>query len=333
MRDFHQIGRGVVLVGTRIRSLGRFVAKAMIVGLAFTLSLFGPVSIRVVEAQGVDSVSGRVTNSNGDPVAGLRVGIYALERPFVQTNANGNYTIANVPHADGPYEVQLLAPCKKDQSKRILVNGPEVVNFTIPAATDTGGRYRCSLSTFPYIDGTTVLPLTGDDQSTPVVLPFSFPFMGTSPGFGTVHVSTNGSLNFLAANSEFRNTPLPSSTAPNDAIYPFWDDLLVDANATVRTATGGVSPNRFFVIEWLNVTFNLPDTGRRLDFEAVLFESSGRIVLNYRDIATDTSFERERGLSATVGIENLEGTAALQRSFNQPFLDNGLAFEFAPASK
>ena len=73
--------------------------------------------------------------------------------------------------------------------------------------------------------------------------------------------------------------------------------------------------------------------GRRLDFEAVLLENGGQIVFNYKNIATDTSFERERGLSATVGLENLEGSAGIQRSFNQPRLDNGLAIEFAPAPK
>ena len=312
--------------------LVRLFARAFVFVLAFMLAVFGPTRVRSVEAQGVDSITGTVRDSNNDPVPGVRVGIFALERPLVQTNASGNYTIANVPHAQGPYDVQLLAPCNKDQSKRIVVNGPEVVNFTIPAAADVGGGYRCSLSTFPYVESATVVPeLTGDDASTGVVLPFSFPFMGSS--FGTVYVSTNGSLNFLAANSDFINTSLPSGSAPNDAIYPFWDDLVVDASASVRTAIGGVAPNRFFVIEWLNVTFTAPDSGRRLDFEAVLFESGGRIVLNYRDIATNTSFERERGLSATVGIENLEGTAGIQRSFNQPFLDNGYAIEFAPVPK
>jgi hypothetical protein len=306
---------------------GWLVRRLVVVGLAMLLALVGPVAVRVAEAQGVDTVSGRVTDSGGNPVAGVRVGIYALQRPFVQTNANGDYTIANVPHADGPYDVQLLAPCRKDQEKRILVNGPETVNFTIPSGADVGGGYRCSISNQPYLETTTVVPLTGDDASAPVILPFSFPFSGSS--FGTAYVSTNGSVNFLAANSDFNNVALPSASAPNDAIYPFWDDLVVDANASIRTASGGTSPNRFFVIEWLNVAFVAPDNGRRLDFEVILFEN-GRIVLNYRDIATDTAFQRERGLSATVGLENLEGTAGLQRSFNQPFLDNGFALEFVP---
>jgi Carboxypeptidase regulatory-like domain len=305
--------------------LRRRVGKAAVVGAAFMLAFFIP-GLRV-EAQVVSTVSGRVTNANGDPVAGVRVGIFALERPLVQTNSNGNYTIANVPHADGAYDVNLLVPCRKDQSKRIVVNGNEVVNFTIPAGNDTGSGYSGTRSTNTYIDATNVLPLTGDDQALAVVMPFSFPFMGSE--FGTVYVSTNGTLNFLAANNAFQNTPVPTDTAPNDAIYPFWDDLVVDATASVRTLTGGISPNRFFVIEWRDVTFPEPDMPRRLDFEAVLFET-GRIVLNYRDIATDASFLRERGLSATVGIEDFEGDGGIQRSFNQPSLDNGYAIEFAP---
>ena len=71
----------------------------------------------------------------------------------------------------GPTRSNCLT-CRKDQSKPIVVNAAKVVNFTIPAGDDKGGGYKCSLSTFPYIDGTTVLSLTGDDESTAVVMPF-----------------------------------------------------------------------------------------------------------------------------------------------------------------
>jgi hypothetical protein len=322
---------GVVLVGTRIRSLGRFVAKALIVGLAFALSLFGPVSIRGVVAQGTGSVSGTVRDSNGDPVAGVRVGIYAMGdfTPFVATNGSGAYTLPGVPHSGSPYDVQLLAPCTRDQSKRVVVNGAETVNFTIPLQGTQAG-YTCGLSGVPYVNG--VNPLTfvnTDDGSTPVNLPFAFPFFGVNRT--TAHVSTNGFLNFLAANTSNVNRALPDADTPNAAIYPFWDDLNVDGGAQVRTVSGGVFPDRFFVIEWLNVTF-FNDPAHRMSAEVVLFEN-GRIVFNYKNIDSSPEDIRTRGMTATVGIENNNGTAAFQRLFNQPFLDNGLAFEFAPASK
>jgi hypothetical protein len=150
---------------------------------------------------------------------------------------------------------------------------------------------------------------------------------------------TTRRLNFVGGPSNTAsNGPLPDSTSsrPNAAIYAFWDDLIVDApNASVRTTTGGVAPNRFFVIEWVNARFFFDDPAeniRRVSFEIVLFEN-GHIVLQYKDISTNSKDLRERGSSATVGIENQAGTAAVQRLFDQPLLDNGLGIEFAPASK
>lgn len=317
--------------GGHVARLVRFAGKALIFALAFALAVFGPTRVRTAEAQGVDNITGTVRDSNNDPVQGVRVGIYALGQSLQQTNASGNYTIPNVAHSSGPYDVQLLAPCMKDQSKRIVVNGPEVVNFTIPTGNDAGAGYQCARSTFPYVNGSTVLGLTGDDNAEAVALPFSFSFFGSS--YATAYVSTNGFLNFTGLDDSFGNSSLPSNNGHNNAVYPFWDDFFVDASASIRTTTGGVSPNRFFVVEWFNVIFLDEPDFRRVTFEVVLFESGGRIVLNYRDISIGASETRERGSSATVGIENAAGTAALQRSFNQPFLDNGYAIEFAPAPK
>ena len=109
---------------------------------------------------------------------------------------------------------------------------------------------------------------------------------------------------------------IPSTGAPNAAIYSFWDDLFVDASASVRSELLGSVPNRRFVIEWRNVHV-FGDTGRRLNFNIVLYEN-GQILTQSRNLADDG---RERGNSATLGIENATGTVALQYSFNQPALE------------
>ena len=110
---------------------------------------------------------------------------------------------------------------------------------------------------------------------------------------------------------------LPASGTPNAAIYGFWDDLLVDApTASIRTELLGTAPNRRFVVEWRNVRF-FGDTTRRIDLNVVLFEN-GQILTQHRNRADDG---RERGNSATLGIENATGTVGLQFSFNQAVLD------------
>jgi hypothetical protein len=90
----------------------------------------------------------------------------------------------------------------------------------------------------------------------------------------------------------------------------------VDASASVRSQLLGSAPNRRFVIEWRNVHV-FGDTTRRVDVSIVLHEN-GEILTQARNLADDG---RERGNSATLGIENATGTVALQFSFNQAALD------------
>ena len=94
----------------------------------------------------------------------------------------------------------------------------------------------------------------------------------------------------------------------------------MDASASVRTELLGVAPNRRFVVEWRNVHF-FGDTTRRIDANVVLHEN-GRIVSQTRNLADDG---RERGNSATIGIENQDGTVGIRFGFNQPFLRPGPA--------
>ena len=81
---------------------------------------------------------------------------------------------------------------------------------------------------------------------------------------------------------------------------------MIDAEASIRADARGSAPNRRFVIEFRNAHFS-GDTTRRVDFNTVLFEN-GEILTQYRNIADDG---RERGNSATLGIENHTGTDAL----------------------
>jgi hypothetical protein len=118
------------------------------------------------------------------------------------------------------------------------------------------------------------------------------------------------------------NHALPYGGPPNAAVYPFWDDLVVDASAQVRTAVVGQAPHRGFVVEWHNVL--VYKTTQRLTFAATLGED-GRITLQYQDLPDAA---QARGGSATVGVENADGTIATQYSANQATLAPGMAIAF-----
>ncbi|HEX6292737.1 MAG TPA: carboxypeptidase regulatory-like domain-containing protein [Herpetosiphonaceae bacterium] len=261
-------------------------------------------------------LSGVVRDTFGLAVANATVTIVGTPIAATRTDANGAYSFASVP--EGEYDVRAEAGgCTTAQSQHVIVDGPKTLNFTLAQRSDSFG-YFCRIENFNYIEASNVLPLTGDDANLRVDLPFAFNFYGQD--YSAAYVATNGYLNFLAANSSLSNVAIPSTSTPNGAIYPFWDDLFVDASSSVRTETLGTSPSRRFVIEWRNVR-PYGDTTRRMDFEVILHEN-GRILTQYRNLASDG---REQGNSATVGIENATGTVALQYSFNQATLSSGLA--------
>ena len=199
------------------------------------------------------------------------------------------------------------------------------LDFTLRRSKDAFG-YVCSVEQGAFQEAATALTLTGNDASATVPLPFTFRFYGMD--YTTAFVSTNGNLNFLEGRDEKDNEAVPDDGEPNAGIYAFWDDLFVDAAASVRTELLGSAPNRRFVIEWRNVHV-FGDTTRRIDANVVLHEN-GRAVSQTRNLADDA---RERGNSATIGIEDADGEVGIRFGFNQPFLRGREQHDPVPAAR
>jgi len=267
------------------------------------------------------TLSGTVSSASG-PVANAIVTITGTPIAPATTDAAGHYSFASVPN--GTYTVTVTAGgCFGAVSQSVAVNGDTTQNFTLPQRADNGFGYTCVIESAGYVQGDTPLALSGDDVATSVDLPFSFFYYGAL--YNRAFVTTNGNLNFLAANTTFTNSAIPSTAAPNAAIYPLWDDLnVVAGTGTMWTKTTGIAPNRSFLVEWRNVNFFA--TSLMVDVEAQLNED-GSIVTRYRNIGTDP---REQGNSATVGIENAAGTIALQYSFNTAVLSDAQSIKFVP---
>jgi subtilisin family serine protease len=265
------------------------------------------------------AVSGQVRDDSGNPLAGVTVTIEGTPIASATTDANGAYRFPSVP--EGEYDVSARPiGCYDPQTRQLVVDGDEVLDVTLPQRRDHFGHF-CRAAAFEWVDATTDLPLSGNDASTQVELPFPAIFYGEA--YTTAQVSTNGFLNFLAPDASYFNGPIPSASLPNAAVYPFWDDLDVDGAARVQTEVLGSAPNRRFVIEWDNVAFR-NDLSQRVDVEVVLAES-GELTLQYQGI-DDASLEK--GGSATIGIENAAGDDALQFSFDQPQVSDRMAILF-----
>jgi subtilisin family serine protease len=258
----------------------------------------------------------------GGPVANATVTVTGTPLPSATTDSNGNYSIANVPF--GSYTVSVTAGgCFGSLTQSVDVNAdPTTANFGLQQRSDSFG-YSCVIDGAGYVELQQTLALTGDDATVPVNLPFSFFYYGNS--YSTAHVSSNGHINFLAPSTAFGNVSIPSTSTPNAAIYPFWDDLLLDSSSQAFAQVVGSAPNRSYIVEWRNARF-FSSAALRIDVEAQLNED-GTIIFRYRNIDTDPL---EHGSSATVGIENAAGTVALQFSSNAAVLNNSQSIRFVP---
>ncbi|WP_432838765.1 hypothetical protein [Dactylosporangium sp. CA-092794] len=202
---------------------------------------------------------------------------------------------------------------------------PGVSSATFSENTWTGQLtgYTTSTVSTPYVAGTTTLALTGDDNVQQISLPFPVSFYGQS--YSSAWIDTNGMVSFVDPHGSHPDdiVQLPNSADPNAAIYAFAQDLIVDASASIRTATSGTAPNRMFLIEWNNAS-QFADQTRRQNAEVLFTENSGTIKLNYSGI--DNAFEQ--GSLALVGVENADGTIATQYSYQASSLNNNTQVVF-----
>lgn len=268
------------------------------------------------------TVSGTVTlESTGAPVADATVSI-ALQVPSVTTGADGRYSIADVP--EGSYTLTVTAGgCAAPFSQQVTVDGDETVDAVLVGRADDYG-YTCTVGTGSYLQGTTRTTLSGDDAALGVDLPWAFPFYGES--YSRAFISTNGHVNFLAAVTAYSNGAIPSTATPNAAVYPFWDDLNVDADAGVYTGETTVNGVDAFVVEWRNVR-TYSDAEARTNFSVALLRN-GKVLMGYGPMTEGKPVLT--GTSATVGIENAAGTIAWQYSLNTAVVSPDLALTFAP---
>ncbi|GAA5196069.1 S8 family serine peptidase [Microbacterium jejuense] len=198
----------------------------------------------------------------------------------------------------------------------------------VPVAP-AGRSYSMKVTDGLYRQGTTDSGWRGDDLCGPLWFDTSFVFPFYDTAWDGVCVTTNGALVFDRASTAGNNTALPSRS-PVDAVYPLWDDLIVDDEAGIYFGQTEVDGMAAEVIEWRNATF-YSDRTARVSFSVTLI-ADGRIQIGYGDgVGGDNPLTR--GSSATVGIESLTRNPASQYSFDETALTAGLGLEYTlPAS-
>ena len=157
---------------------------------------------------------------------------------------------------------------------------------------------------------------------------FEFDFFGNT--YSEFYVNSNCLVMFGEQSNAFNNLSIPDATKPDNFIAAFWDDLAVDATGDIMYQTIGTAPNRKLIIQFNNMTFWGSDILLGT-IQVILYEGSNNIQMQYRNIV-DLVSGRASGNSATIGLENMDGTDGILTSFNTPgFVYSGRAIQYTPS--
>ena len=162
-----------------------------------------------------------------------------------------------------------------------------------------------------------------DDASGPYELPFSFRFYGYN--YSSFIINPNGWVGFASDNDAWSNTPIPNDDAPRPAVFAFWDDLnpLSGGGGCSDQGTGSVYYKHFSnktVITYDEVAFCSGADDGLYTFQIVL-NSTGSVEINYNSMEGQLS-------SATIGIQNGNGSIAQQVVYNNSYVQDGLKLVF-----
>lgn len=160
-----------------------------------------------------------------------------------------------------------------------------------------------------------------DDCSQAVALAAPFEFFGVL--YGTANVTSNGLTSMTSTSSPFTNVTIPTAAAPNALLALFWDDLTPSAAGDVYYSSDAVST----AIEYRGVSFyggSSTTISGSVTVEMRLFTGEdaalallpGDIVFIFHTLSHPTDANRPLGSSATVGVENADGTAGTLISYN-----------------
>ena len=161
----------------------------------------------------------------------------------------------------------------------------------------------------------------------PFNIGFNFTFFGNT--YNQFYINSNGQVLFGAGSFESVNASIPTASAPNNFIAPFWDDLVVDSYGKILYTTIGAAPNRKLIVQFTNMGF-YPFPVTLGTFSVILYETSNVIQTQYRLIVLTYS-DKAHGGTATIGLENATGTAGVQYAFRNPgAVNSDQAISFTP---
>jgi len=146
----------------------------------------------------------------------------------------------------------------------------------------------------------------------PFDIGFNFTFYGNV--YSQFYINSNGMITFGASSIDGTEDPIPSAAVPDNFIAPFWDDLVVDPSGKILYTTIGSVGNRKLIVQFSNMGFYTFPIFMGT-FQVILYETSNIIQVQYRQIV-DVNSTKAHGASATIGLENADGTAGTEYAYH-----------------
>ncbi|MDP3025216.1 MAG: FlgD immunoglobulin-like domain containing protein, partial [candidate division Zixibacteria bacterium] len=148
----------------------------------------------------------------------------------------------------------------------------------------------------------------------PIPLSFPFPFYGNL--YDSLWILTNGVLSFYPWDLRFVNQPLPCSQGYFRLTAPLWSNLTLNQNSKIYLLQSSDS----IVVSFVDLKHF--KTGALFTFQVILTKP-GSIDFQYEKLSQSNE-------TATVGIQNEDGTSALLISYNQDYLEDSLRISINP---
>lgn len=196
--------------------------------------------------------------------------------------------------------------------------GPDTYGYTWE---DSNGA-----TTYSWIShtgsATTVGSRTDDSMHGSYSIGFTFNFYGTD--YTDFYVCNNGYITFTSGTCAYSNADIITAAVPNNYIAPFWDDMFT--GGTIKYELFGSSPNRYLVVSYEGINHVNHQAGDAT-YQVIIYETTNNIKFQYSDV-TFGNATYDDGASATVGIENSDGTDGLKFSFDSASLSSSFAVEY-----
>ena len=245
-------------------------------------------------------------------------GVPLIGKNVLVTPSNGQSTFGLTGDGNGRYYADWQPTVVGDVTLTVQVDGlNKDIRFSVVEVPEYRIDQSHAYNWLDISDTGTELVLEDEFDEAKVDLGFEFSFFGVP--YRQAYVHGNGMLKFgygMELNS-YAEIVIGDSSRPNNFIAALWENLNPSLNnGRIFSQMFGVAPHRKLVVQWHELTharqtFNfLRDT---VSFQAVLYESSNDIVLQYKAVEFGSG-QFDGGASSTIGIKGFDGRGALEHA-------------------